>query len=153
MSAEYANYRRRVQREQQSAADAGDLGEQRRGLLEVLERPGARLLVGVDDHLGDNGRDGTPLFQPMPRAESFFPVDKRAGFALGLGTAVGEPGQDYLTYSGPDWCAVGRAWGTQFHPEKSSHAGIALLRNWLSTLPRTGRLDDRVPEPGTEVTA
>ncbi|WHF23870.1 hypothetical protein QJS66_06415 [Kocuria rhizophila] len=26
-------------------------------------------------------------------------------------------------------------------PEKSSHAGIALLRNWLATPPRTGRLD------------
>lgn len=29
---------------------------------------------------------------------------------------------------------------TQFHPEKSSEAGIALLRNWISTLPITGRL-------------
>ena len=50
------------------------------------------LFVYLDDHLRDNGRDGAPLFQPMPRAESFFPVDKRAGFALGLGTAVGAPG-------------------------------------------------------------
>ena len=29
---------------------------------------------------------------------------------------------------------------TQFHPEKSSEAGIALLRNWISTLKVTGRL-------------
>lgn len=50
------------------------------------------LFAYLDDHLGDNGQGGTPLFQPMPRAESFFPVDRRAGFALGLGTAMGEPG-------------------------------------------------------------
>ena len=50
------------------------------------------LFAYLDDHLRDNGRDDTPLFQPLPRAESFFPVDKRAGFALGLGTAVGAPG-------------------------------------------------------------
>jgi len=36
----------------------------------------------LDDHLLDNGRDGAPLFQPMPRALSSFP----------LGIAVGEPG-------------------------------------------------------------
>lgn len=29
---------------------------------------------------------------------------------------------------------------TQFHPEKSAEAGIQLLRNWIGTLPRTGRL-------------
>ena len=50
------------------------------------------LFVYLDDHLGDNGRDGTPLFQPMPRAESRFPVDRRAGFVLGLGTALDAPG-------------------------------------------------------------
>jgi RimJ/RimL family protein N-acetyltransferase len=50
------------------------------------------LFVYLDDHLQDNGRDGTPLFQPMARADSRFPVDRRAAFALGLGAAVGAPG-------------------------------------------------------------
>lgn len=50
------------------------------------------LFVYLDDHLRDNGQDGAPLFQPMARAESGFPIDKRAGFVVGTGAAVGEPG-------------------------------------------------------------
>lgn len=50
------------------------------------------LFVYLDDHLQDNGRDGTPLFQPMARAESRWAVDKRAAFVIGLGTEVGAPG-------------------------------------------------------------
>ena len=61
-------------------------------IREVAQEDLPALFVYLDDHLRDNGKDGAPLFQPMPRAESFFPVDKRAGFALGLSTTVGEPG-------------------------------------------------------------
>ena len=50
------------------------------------------LFVYLDDHLRDNGRDGTPLFQPMARADSRFPTDKRAAFAIGLHAEVGAPG-------------------------------------------------------------
>ncbi|MET0981624.1 MAG: GNAT family N-acetyltransferase [Telluria sp.] len=50
------------------------------------------LFVYLDDHLRDNGKDGAPLFQPMARAESGFPIEKRAGFVVGTGAAVGEPG-------------------------------------------------------------
>ena len=50
------------------------------------------LFVYLDDHLQDNGRGGVPLFQPMARADSRFPTDKRASFAIGLGTQVGAPG-------------------------------------------------------------
>jgi RimJ/RimL family protein N-acetyltransferase len=50
------------------------------------------LFVYLDDHLRDNGRAGTPLFQPMARADSRFPTDKRAAFAIGLNAEVGAPG-------------------------------------------------------------
>lgn len=45
-------------------------------------------------------------------------------------------------HGGPFIAAVenGPLSATQFHPEKSGEAGIALLRNWISTLPVTGRL-------------
>lgn len=43
------------------------------------------------------------------------------------GTKVGEPGSDYFTYSGPDVCAVARAWGTQFGEELPDGGQIAIL--------------------------
>jgi glutamine amidotransferase len=40
-------------------------------------------------------------------------------------------------YGGPVAAAVerGRLWATQFHPEKSGATGLAMLRNWVDSLP------------------
>ncbi len=43
------------------------------------------------------------------------------------GTAVGEPGADYLTYSGPDVCAIARAWGEEFGRQLPDGGDIAIL--------------------------
>lgn len=63
------------------------------------------------------------------------------------------PGVTWSEHGGPFVAAVenGALCATQFHPEKSSAAGIALLRNWLGTLPRTGRMAERMPVRGAEV--
>jgi ribosomal protein S18 acetylase RimI-like enzyme len=50
------------------------------------------LFAYLDDHLADNGRNGNALFQPIARAQSRFPDDKKAGFTWGLATPVGQPG-------------------------------------------------------------
>jgi ribosomal protein S18 acetylase RimI-like enzyme len=47
------------------------------------------LFVYLDDHLQDNGKNGTPLFQPISRQDAFFPPARKAAFATGLATAVG----------------------------------------------------------------
>lgn len=49
-------------------------------------------LVYLDDHLSDNGRDGTGYFQPLSREESRFPADKADAFRTGMGIDVGAPG-------------------------------------------------------------
>lgn len=46
----------------------------------------------LNDHLLDNGRDGAPLFQPMPRASSGFPPEKANGFSTGLQATFGQQG-------------------------------------------------------------
>lgn len=51
-----------------------------------------QLFLYLDDHLQDNGRAGTPLFQPQARALSRFPPEKAAAFAGGLDTSFGQPG-------------------------------------------------------------
>jgi ribose transport system substrate-binding protein len=40
---------------------------------------------------------------------------------------VGEPGTDYLTYSGSDICALGNAWGEQFNESLPDGGNIALI--------------------------
>ncbi|HEY0489307.1 MAG TPA: GNAT family N-acetyltransferase [Telluria sp.] len=52
----------------------------------------AALFAYLNDHLADNGKGGTPLFQPMARSESRLPPEKEAGFITGMATPVGEPG-------------------------------------------------------------
>jgi ribosomal protein S18 acetylase RimI-like enzyme len=47
--------------------------------------------VYLDDHLRDNGRDGTPLFQPLSRAQSQLPPGLKVSFVEGLAIPVGEP--------------------------------------------------------------
>jgi ribosomal protein S18 acetylase RimI-like enzyme len=47
--------------------------------------------VYLDDHLRDNGRDGTPLFQPLSRAQSQLPPVLKVTFVEGLAIPVGEP--------------------------------------------------------------
>lgn len=46
----------------------------------------------LEQQLADNGRDGTPLFQPQPRGRQGVPEGRRDSFTKGLTLAVGEPG-------------------------------------------------------------
>jgi ribosomal protein S18 acetylase RimI-like enzyme len=47
--------------------------------------------VYLDDHLRDNGKDGTPLFQPLSRAQSQLPPGLKVSFVEGVAIPVGEP--------------------------------------------------------------
>lgn len=81
-------------------------------------------------HMGWNSveTDGTcPLFEGIdPRAQFYFVHSYYVETGLSLGTT---------TYGGLTFCSVyGRdnLWATQFHPEKSGHAGLTLLRNFCT---------------------
>ena len=50
---------------------------------------------------------------------------------------AGEPAAVTWSHYGEDFLAAveaGPVWATQFHPEKSGEAGLAILDNWLATL-------------------
>lgn len=49
-------------------------------------------LAYLNDHLSDNGQDGTGYFQPLPRLASRFPADRAEAFRTGLQLAVGAAG-------------------------------------------------------------
>ncbi|WP_211923247.1 hypothetical protein [Duganella radicis] len=52
----------------------------------------AAFLAYLNDHLSDNGRDGTAYFQPLPRDASRLPPEKAEAFRNGMQTEAGKPG-------------------------------------------------------------
>jgi glutamine amidotransferase len=71
--------------------------------------------------------NGSPLFEGIAPGTSFYFVNSYA--------AANAPDEiARADYGGPFTAAVqkGRIFGVQFHPEKSSHAGLQVLRNFVS---------------------
>jgi ribosomal protein S18 acetylase RimI-like enzyme len=73
----------------------------------------------LDDHLRDNGADGGPLFQPMPRGESRLPGGVRLSFLKGLDIKVGSPGWRRL------WLAIGQTGDIAGHIDLRSRPEMA----------------------------
>ena len=116
-----------------------------------------RLVAPVVPHMGWNTvrpPEGSVLFKGLENERFYFVHSYGVqDWAFDQSIEVmAPPAVTWSEHGTPFVAAVenGPLSATQFHPEKSSHAGIALLRNWLATLPRTGRLDDRLPDPATE---
>jgi glutamine amidotransferase len=107
------------------------------------ERPGLGFIPGQIVHLGDAGcteriphvgwnevhiRRRDPLFESIPEGTDYYFVHSYA-----FRVAAEEALLATVSY-GCDVAAVvrqGHVWGTQFHPEKSSKAGLQLLRNFV----------------------
>jgi hypothetical protein len=73
----------------------------------------------LDDHLRDNGAHGTPLFQPLPRAQSRMPPGLRLAFVRGMTLAVGQPGWRRL------WLALGPTGNIAGHIDRQAGHGRA----------------------------
>jgi hypothetical protein len=88
----------------------------------------------LDGHLGDNGRNGTALFQPLARAASRFPDGNKAGFTTGLATPLDQPGWRRA------WVAVDKGGAIAGHidlrarPERAAAhralLGMGVHRDW-----------------------
>ncbi|WP_110590360.1 imidazole glycerol phosphate synthase subunit HisH [Microbacterium suaedae] len=106
------------------------------------EWPGAvtRLEAPVVPHMGWStveAGEGSRLFAGLEE-ERFYFVHSYAAQAWELEVIppFPQPAVTWATHGGRFLAAVenGPLSATQFHPEKSGEAGIALLRNWLGTL-------------------
>lgn len=115
-------------------ADRGDEGGERAGLGLIPGEIVSLRSLGCTErvpHVGWNetkAERADPLFDGVPDAADYYYVHS---FAL-------RPKQrDHLLATVDYCCAVaaivrnGRVWGTQFHPEKSSKAGLRLIRNFI----------------------
>jgi len=108
----------------------------------LAEWPGIveRLHAPILPHMGWNRvspPDGSRLFDGV-RHERFYFVHSYAVLAWTLSDSdlMAPPLVTWASHGETFVAAVenGPLTGTQFHPEKSGDAGVALLRNWLSTL-------------------
>jgi imidazole glycerol-phosphate synthase subunit HisH len=118
----------------QFLAERGDEGGERRGLGLIPGEIISLRAMGCAErvpHVGWNEtrKDrGDPLFDGLPEIADHYYVHS---YAMRPGD-----GRDVLA-STEYGCAItaivrrGRVWGTQFHPEKSSKAGLRLLRNFV----------------------
>jgi glutamine amidotransferase len=83
-------------------------------------------------HIGWNSvrHSGTGILRGIPRDAMFYFVHSYAPSSCGDAcVATAEYGQPFAAV-----VAKGPVWGVQFHPEKSSRWGLALIRNWIRTL-------------------
>lgn len=120
----------------QLLADRGDEGatdEPTAGLGFVRGHVRHLTALGCNEripHVGWNSIEhwGSPLFRGIRSGTDFYFVHSYAMDVQDPDTLAGE-----VRYGGRIAAAVqsGRVFGTQFHPEKSGRAGLALLRNFL----------------------
>ena len=115
-------------------ADCGNEGGERNGLGLVPGEIVSLRALGCEErvpHVGWNetiAQRNDPLFDGLPDAADYYYVHS---FAL-------RPAQPENLLATTEYgCGItavvrrGRVWGTQFHPEKSSKAGLRLLRNFV----------------------
>lgn len=114
-----------------------------RGIAGLDQWPGTvrRLRAEVLPHMGWNRvepAEGSELFRGV-EDEHFYFVHSFAATGIDLDEEIphAEPIRKTNAHYGERFLAAvenGPLRATQFHPEKSGAAGIALLRNWLATL-------------------
>lgn len=104
------------------------------GTVERLEAP-------ILPHMGWNVVDvaeGSKMFQGI-EGERFYFVHSYGvrKWELDADSKIAAPLVTWAEHSGDRFVAAvenGPLWATQFHPEKSGDAGLALLKNWVNTL-------------------
>ncbi|AWB84314.1 imidazole glycerol phosphate synthase subunit HisH [Corynebacterium liangguodongii] len=114
--------------------DAEGMGEWP-GVVDKLRAP-------VLPHMGWNTVDvapGSTLFAGIDPAERFYFVHSYGvrSWEMEEDPYIAAPLVSWAEHGGERFVAAvenGPLWATQFHPEKSGEAGLALLRNWVGTL-------------------
>ncbi|WP_165164117.1 imidazole glycerol phosphate synthase subunit HisH [Corynebacterium qintianiae] len=108
------------------------------------EWPGVvdKLKAPVLPHMGWNtvdAADGSELFAGCDPETRFYFVHSYGvrSWDMEADEFIAPPAVSWAEHGGDRFVAAvenGPLWATQFHPEKSGEAGLALLRNWVRTL-------------------